>query len=325
MVRHRDQLLPGAQKTLVSDEVFQQAQLNLRRNSGRSETLSTHLDREYLLKGLVRCAHYLMPLWAQTLKSGSRLYREQAHSRSHMVCPADGRSIPCDVPDDQMGKIVSAIILPDAWIDRVLAKVHLADEIQQIAQARKDTEQRLKRLVQVYLDGLRTPEEYQREKRLLEDRIGSLVVPGVDAAKEAGQLLEDLPTLWDQANLGEWRKLLLTMLDAIYVDTIEEKSVAAITPKPALVPLFQIATTKEGSDVVLIQEKELPPVTEDPEATSPCLWWRRGRVELPVQQGPGWNVLQAYPVLCCRSSKLPPAESQRGQPIGLTIPLSASG
>ena len=184
-----------------------------------------------------------------------------------------------------MGKIVSAIILPDAWIDRVLAKVHLADEIQQIAQARKDTEQRLKRLVQVYLDGLRTPEEYQREKRLLEDRIGSLVVPGVDAAKEAGQLLEDLPTLWDQANLGEWRKLLLTMLDAIYVDTIEEKSVAAITPKPALVPLFQIATTKEGSDVVLIQEKELPPVTEDPEATSPCLWWRRGRVELHVQHG----------------------------------------
>ena len=61
MVRHRDQLLPGAQKTLVSDEVFQQAQLNLRRNSGRSETLSTHLDREYLLKGLVRCAHYLLP------------------------------------------------------------------------------------------------------------------------------------------------------------------------------------------------------------------------------------------------------------------------
>jgi len=31
--------------------------------------------REYLLKGLIRCAHCLMPMWAQTYKSGRRYYR----------------------------------------------------------------------------------------------------------------------------------------------------------------------------------------------------------------------------------------------------------
>ena len=279
-VRDRDQLLPGAHEALVSEEVFDAVQVALRSNSGRSETLNPRPQREYFLKGLVRCPYCLMPLWAQTLTSGSRVYREQARSRSHAVCPADGSSIRCDIPDEQMGKIVSAIVLPDAWMDRVLAQVQLADEVKRVAQERKETEQRLKRLGQVYMDGLKTPEEYQREKRLLEDRLGSLVVPGVDAAMEAGKLLENLPSLWDQANLSERRKLLLSMLDGVYVDTIEEKTIVAIRPKPAFMPLFEVATTKEGSAVVLISEKELPPGDESsPEATTPFSWWRRGRVE----------------------------------------------
>ena len=79
-VRHKDELLPGAHDALVGEDVFQSVQLALRRNSSRSETLHAHPEREYLLKGMVRCAHCLMPLWAHTLNSGSRLYREQARS-----------------------------------------------------------------------------------------------------------------------------------------------------------------------------------------------------------------------------------------------------
>ena len=286
-VRHKDELFPGAHGALVSVEVFDAVQVALRRNSGRSETLHPRPEREYLLKGLIRCAHCLMPLWAQTLKSGSRLYREQARSRSHMVCPADGKSIPCDTPDAQIGRILSAIVLPDAWMDRVLAQVHLADEVKRVELERKETGQRLRRLGQVYVDGLLPQGEYSRQKRLLDDKLAALVVPGVDAAVEAGKLLENLPMLWGQANLDERRRTLLTMLDAVYVDTLEERSIVAIRPKPAFLPLFQVATTREGSDVVLITENEMPPgPTEGPEATDPCLWWRRGRVELPVQKRP---------------------------------------
>ena len=59
----------------------------------------------------------------------------------------------------------------------------------------------------------------------------SLVVPGVDAAKAAGKLLRDRPALWEQADLTERGKLLLSMLDAVYVDSVEEKSIVAIRPK----------------------------------------------------------------------------------------------
>ena len=54
------------------------------------------------------------------------------------------------------------------------------------------------------MDGLYDDEGYRREKRSLEDKLGNLVVPGVDAAMEAGKLLENLPDLWDEADLTDF-------------------------------------------------------------------------------------------------------------------------
>ena len=82
-------------------------------------------------------------------------------------------------------------------------------------------EQRLKRLGRAYVDGLYPDDDYRREKRSLEEYIAGLVVPGVDSAKEAGELLEDLPALWKAATSAEQRKLLLTMLDAVYIDAVD--------------------------------------------------------------------------------------------------------
>ena len=81
--------------------------------------------------------------------------------------------------------------------------------------------------------------------------------------------------------------MLMTMLDAVYVDTVEERRIVAIRPKPAFRPLFEIATTRAGSGIVLVSEKDPenadqpPPGGYGTEAES-CSWWRRGRVELPV-------------------------------------------
>ena len=68
------------------------------------------------------------------------------------------------------------------------------------------------------------------------------------------------------------------------VGTVEEKSVVAISPKPAVRPVFEVATIRGSSGIVLINET--PPDPEGPEAESLCSWWRRGRVELPVQKAP---------------------------------------
>ncbi len=64
-----------------------------------------------------------------------------------------------------------------------------------------------------------------------------------------------------KAILSERHRLLLTMLEAVYVHTVEEKAIVAIRPRPAFLPIFEVATTREGSGVVLISENKLPPAT----------------------------------------------------------------
>ena len=74
---------------------------------------------------------------------------------------------------------------------------------------------------------------------------------GRDVILDAGKLLDHLPELWDKAKLPEKRKILSTMLDAVYVDTVEERRIVAIRPKPAFRPLFEIAIMRQDSGILL--------------------------------------------------------------------------
>jgi site-specific DNA recombinase len=77
----------------------------------------------------------------------------------------------------------------------------------------------------------------------------SLVIPQVNSVEEAGKLIMDLPRLWSKANEEEKRRLLLTMLDAVYIDTKKTKSVIAIKPKPPFKPVFQVAASRKGPNI----------------------------------------------------------------------------
>ena len=184
----------------------------------------------------------------------------------------------CTVPEEQIGRILGAVVLPNACMDRVLARIHLADEVGKVSQERIQEEQRIRRLGKAYVEGLYADDDYRRQKRPLEEKL-SPVVPGVDAAREAEKLLDDLPTLSEEADSSKRRKLLIAMLDGVYVDTVEGKSIVAIRPKVAYRPLFEIATTRESSDVILINVP--PPTSIEVEAADPCFWWRRGESRAP--------------------------------------------
>jgi hypothetical protein len=67
------------------------------------------------------------------------------------------------------------------------------------------------------------------------------------------------------------------MLDGVSVDTVEDKAIVAIRPKPASQVLFQVATTKEGSGIVLYNEKAST-LSGSSDDITPCFWWRQGRV-----------------------------------------------
>ena len=48
------------------------------------------------------------------------------------------------------------------------------------------------------------------------------------------------------ADIGEWRNLLLTMRDANYVDTLDEKAIVAIQTTSPFLPLFEVAAWDDG-------------------------------------------------------------------------------
>ena len=77
--------------------------------------------------------------------------------------------------------------------------------------------------------------------------------------------------------------MLLTILDAVYPDTVDEKAIVAIPSKQAYLPIFDVPSTREGSDVTLINEPPL--ANSEPEAANLCIWWRRGRVGLGLKHG----------------------------------------
>ena len=171
--------------------------------------------------------------------------------------------------------MVTAIELGPRWMEEVMAIVAVKDQVEDVKRQRALVIEKLHRLAQAYVDGHYPEDQYRQGKRRLELELESLVVTEVSAAEEAGRLLSDLPALWRDANLEERRKLLLGMLDAVYVETKELKQVVAIQPKAAFGPVFQVATAREGCGVVLI--KESPQTSFEPGETDSCSWWRRGR------------------------------------------------
>ena len=194
-ITHRGKVIAGAHEPIMSQELFDTVQIPMKKNSGRSETLQPRPEREYLLKGIIRCAYCGMPMWAQTYKNGRRYYREHHESRSIEPCPAHGGYIACDVADDQVGKLIEAIELGPRWQEEVLAIISLKDEVDRVKKARLATQEKLRRMAKAYIDGVFPDEEYHRQKRLLEMELESLVVPAANAAEEAGKLILNLKAL----------------------------------------------------------------------------------------------------------------------------------
>ncbi len=59
-------------------------------------------------------------------------------------------------------------------------------------------------------------------------KLESLAIPEVNAAQEAGELIYNLPNLWKQADTLQRRKIVQSMLDAVYIETKKYKTIVAI-------------------------------------------------------------------------------------------------
>jgi site-specific DNA recombinase len=217
-VKHKAEVHEGAHEPVLSFELFEQVGAMLARNAGRSRTLAPKPARTYLLKGLVRCAHCGMAMWAQTFQNGHAYYREHRGSRGAGVCVEGAGSVRAEVVDGQVGALMEGLVLPEDWLTQALERIALHDEVARVEQGRAELKAKLQRLGKAFVDGLVDQADYERQRRQWEFDLSTLKVPEADAVAEAGRLVRDLPALWRAANLAERHRLLATVLEAVYVD-----------------------------------------------------------------------------------------------------------
>ena len=101
------------------------------------------------------------------------------------------------------------------------------------------------------MDGVVEEGEYNVQRKLLQDRLESLVIPEVDTALHAGEFLENLGLIWEKATLEEKHRLLSGILDAVYIDLMSTRSIVGLFPKPPFCSLFQSMRQKLGSNVIV--------------------------------------------------------------------------
>ena len=80
---------------------------------------------------------------------------------------------------------------------------------------------------------------------------GSLLIPEVDAAKAAGRLLEDIPRLWAAAAIQDQHQVLTTILDAVYIDMKDQKSIVSVKAKPAFRAVLRLAAPDRDGSAIL--------------------------------------------------------------------------
>jgi len=101
-------------------------------------------------------------------------------------------------------------------------------------------------------------------------------------------LFGDLAALWSEATGEEQSRLIALLIQRVYVD-IETKRVCAIRAAAGFDLLIEGVLAASGQPACFLLPAE---AAGQPDWWT---WWRRGRIELPVQVSDALSLLQAYP------------------------------
>jgi hypothetical protein len=187
------------------------------------------------------------------------MYRE----RHSVPCETNNRATVARPLDEQIGKIIGGVELDPEWRCRMA----------QLATAKRG--------------GAFSEAEYEARAASIDSRIRQATTVVAPALEQAVALFEDVPGLWEDATLEERRRLLRPLVERVYVD-ITTKRVGAIVPAPGFRLLLENAAKKASrfASPLLIP-------WEEAERLDVWTWWRRGRIELPVQKKNVLSLLQA--------------------------------
>ena len=264
-IRYKEEHHPGRQETLITEKLYEQVQARKRLPA----VARTVRGPKGILQGMISCGNCGKPLQSDRHRYGGPMYRE----RHSVECDTNERSIMARVVDEQIGVILQAVELRPDWQKR-MAKLAVTNR--EGPDPKKLREKR-KRIGTIYADGVINRAEYKARLAEIDRELNLTSVLDLPTLEEAARLFENIPQLWMEATPEERRKLISPFIERVYVD-MESRLIGAISPVAAFRTLLDKAVARaESTAVMLISEDE----TERLRVWS---WWRRGRVELPVQK-----------------------------------------
>lgn len=228
VVRYHDDLYPGNHQAIISKEMFDQTQ-EVRRNHANRPRSSSPNMRVYLLNTLAYCAACGRALRAQGGREDYRYYREASELRGFNDCPHHGMSIHAGVADKQIGQVIKAFRLPDDWQQKLKQISTGEEERQQILAERKRLEDRLRRVAEMYEDGVLTRVEYEKRRVAIVKEMDTLVLPDADSLLNHGLQIETFREIWEVATPDEQREICRLMLEAVTIN-LKDKRIVRVTP-----------------------------------------------------------------------------------------------
>lgn len=218
---HPQHVFDGRHVPIISEGLFfrcHQVRLSRGRAPRGGKGTKRRPARVYPLSGLLYCARDGAPMHSQA--AGRNNTRRHICSHRIQTGTCDQVSVRAEVLEAHIGEVVSQLILPEEWMDRVLAFALDEGGLAVLQRQREVLEDNFQSVRQAYEEGKLGNTAYRRAWRAYQRRLQELQPessPKIDHDKIRALLLA-FGQIWSLASPLEQRGLLQTMLRRGQVD-----------------------------------------------------------------------------------------------------------
>jgi site-specific DNA recombinase len=254
IVKYHEQRYRGLHPAVFTYDEWQQIR-SITQSMTHAPQRQAQAKRFYEFAGYLADIHCGLTLRAQGKSSTTdyEYYRDSARER-RIPCPSGGHLvIRSDLVRVQFGDILKSFKLPYNWreeIRRQMVAEALAAGVTGETVEREKERLKLKRsrVLKQHREGYIDDDEFHGEMAAVELALRQLEASEVDGVKlddviAAGEHIPGMAALWDVATAEERREMVMLLLEpgGLYYD-LELKTIAALKPRPAFLPILRMLT-----------------------------------------------------------------------------------
>lgn len=236
--RGKGEIIKGIHQPIISEDLFARCQ---KVRVGRRRTIDTRQQTRhtYLLSGVIVCKKCEKKMRAQSAQSG-RYYRD-ASRFSGVHCEFTGMSVRADVVEEQIGRVMESLVLPDHWQSSLQDVLNNKGNGVDPQKERARIKGEIRRMREAYKRGLYESDEHTfwRDIESLQMQMEAIEQITPHEVRQAAVTLLGLQEAWKIATPDERKVLCQILLKDVSFDFVK-KSIVSIRPRSEYTVLFQM-------------------------------------------------------------------------------------